>query len=573
MRTSNNSSQLRQYDTVAKCVLYITILSASRLIAATNYDDIEASLARMNRPWMSYQHRLTLDEYKATLVYWESRHKDILKVEKRGMSVDGLPIYLLRITAPEISDDDKQVALITALHGGPERSGSTTALHIAEWLLGNSPEAVETRRKQIVLIMPIPNPHAFFVMDQFGNGQGIDPYGSATTDNSSGKRGWNAGVKLWDLSTLAFNVPEKAPEIVAVKSVVDEYQPELHTDLHGVGLQEFPVAQLSDRRIPNGIIMVENSGMAYSNIALRPWDPRVLEVISAAAREKGYGTDRPEADAQRLFFSPAYDVLKEKYWNGGASFYTAHYGYAKHHTMIAASEIAWEESGLVRTRALLGIGNGTWLDERVPGYPVNRVAVFPNHFVTSFGQNASARRRSRVELWSKQGGFSLGQLYPSIEGMDTFVCAVNSDGASKLDSNLQLFLEKLQGVPYVKAETIVKICNAIPAFIKLAFSSRGIDTAEANTSISNGIGFRLRLSYLKPELLDVRVNGHLLQQSAIDGYECWYADGYTQVQINVPPEKARDLDLFIITCVYKPDVQRAYGWKPPQQVLERLTRK
>jgi len=29
-------------------------------------------------------------------------------------------------------------------------------------------------------------------------------------------------------------------------------------------------------------------------------------------------------------------------------------------------------------------------------------------------------------------------------------------------------------------------------------------------------------------------------------------------------------DLFVVTCAYKPDVQRRYGWSPPPEVLERL---
>ena len=68
-------------------------------------------------------------------------------------------------------DEDKQVALVTALHGGPERSGTTTALRLIEWLMGDSDLAKETRRKQIVLVIPIANPYAFFTTDRFGNKQ------------------------------------------------------------------------------------------------------------------------------------------------------------------------------------------------------------------------------------------------------------------------------------------------------------------------------------------------------------------------------------------------------------------
>jgi hypothetical protein len=88
--------------------------------------------------------------------------------------------------------------------------------------------------------------------------------------------------------------------------------------------------------------------------------------------------------------------------------------------------------------------------------------------------------------------------------------------------------------------------------------------------LQHGIGFRLRIPYRSPELLDVAVNGHTLAESATDGYQAWLADGYTQVQINVPPEKSRDADLFVVTCAYDGRERRNYGFTPPAAVLEKL---
>ncbi|HBL42560.1 MAG TPA: hypothetical protein DDZ90_04120, partial [Planctomycetaceae bacterium] len=55
-----------------------------------------------------------------------------------------------------------------------------------------------------------------------------------------------------------------------------------------------------------------------------------------------------------------------------------------------------------------------------------------------------------------------------------------------------------------------------------------------------------------------------------DGYLAWYGDGFTHVQINVPPEKSKASDLYLITCLYHPRETRTYGWKPPQSVMERI---
>src|SRR5688572_19497272 len=137
-----------------RCLLFA---ASAFVLGAAEPDDIDARLREMPRPWTQAIHRLTFAEYEATLRFWAERHPQLATLQTRGHSHDRLPIYLLKITDSAIADEDKQVCLVTALHGGPERSGSTTALRLAEWLLGDSAEAAETRRKQIVLLMPIPN--------------------------------------------------------------------------------------------------------------------------------------------------------------------------------------------------------------------------------------------------------------------------------------------------------------------------------------------------------------------------------------------------------------------------------
>lgn len=517
-------------------------------------DDIDANLARVPRPWVKKMHQLTFAEYEATLKYWAARYPGLVTLERRGESHDGMGVYLLKITDVTVSDEDKQVCLVTALHGGAERSGTTSTLHLIEWLLGNSVEAIETRRKQVVLFMPIPNPHAYFVRDRFGNAELIDTY--------------NAGRRWWDFKTLTLTDPQRTPEIAAVLSVIDEYQPEVHTDLHGVGMQEIPHDMQPDRRMPEGQMMFEVSGNAYSNSSLRPWDPRVTEIMVRAGQEAGYGSDRAEADAQRLFWGADYDVLSDRAWTGRPLFYTAHYGYAKYHTMITTTEVGWEESGVVRNRALIALGNKPWVDEIESGYPVNRVKAFIGNFITAYGRNASERRRSRVDLWEKQGHFAQAVIYPQFAGRATYVCATTPAGIAALDADFDKFLSNLGSLPGVNADMIGRFIKAGPE-LKLGIMPPANRNALAEP-IRHGIGFRLRIPYRNPEMLDIRVNGHLLQPSAVDGYQCWWADGYTQLQVNLSPEKAKAADLFVVTCAYRPDVERNYGWTPPAEVLKQL---
>ncbi|MFG0331832.1 MAG: M14 family zinc carboxypeptidase [Maioricimonas sp. JB049] len=500
-------------------------------------------------------HRITLEGYEATLAYWGEQHAEILKVERVGKSAAGLGIHLLKITDPHVDDELKQVALVTALHGGPERSGTTTILHFIEWLLGDTEEARETRKKQIVLLMPINHPEAFFLTDRFRNAENIDPY-------------TGGGPSHWDLQRLEYKTPEKAPEVMAVLNVIDRWQPDVHADMHGTGLQEYPLENLGDRTRYQGQIMFEVTGSAYSNFALRPWDWRVTEAIVRAGEEAGFPSDRFEADAQRSFHGPVMGPIADRTWSGQPNFYTAQYGYAKYHTMVSAFEIAWEQSGVARLRGLLRIGNNRWQNEPHEGYPVDRVTSYAGHFVTAYGATAAARRRSRVELWQKQGSFSQAMLYPQTDGRDTYFVATSAEAASLLNRDIDQFLAGVSQREENDSAAIQKFVRSGPEVL-LAISKARHPVAEPEP-IEHGIGFRLRLPYRDPAIESVQLNGRPLPQDTTYGWQSWRANGYTQVQVVLPPDVAARHDLFMIICEYTPDEARPIGWKPPQAVLDRL---
>ena len=211
--------------------------------------------------------------------------------------------FLVRITDPSVSDDDKQILLVTGMHSGAERSGAAAVLHFMEWVLSDSPDAAETRRKQIVLLMPIVNPWGFFTTESNANSQGIDPY--------SGQRG-----KAWDIEKLTVREPDKAPEIMAYKSVVD-------------GIQA---------RCPRGpawrLALVERA--AYHRVCRR----RLLQFLPPSvglAHHRGH--DRRGAQGRRRHliaarptrngcsWGPDMTPLADRLWLGRPFFYTATYGY------------------------------------------------------------------------------------------------------------------------------------------------------------------------------------------------------------------------------------------------------
>ena len=213
--------------------LWITIAAIlmSPASQAQEASDLQQKLARLPQPWQEKLHRLTLKEYTETLKYWEETFPDRVQVDRIGVTLEGIPLPMLKITDQKSDDKLKQVCLVTALHGGPERSGSTAVLHFIEWALSDDPEAVKTRENQLLLIIPIINPYAYFETDRFGNSQKIDPYTGGGTAN-------------WDLKTFEFKHPEKAPEVMAVLSVIDQFRPDVHVDVHGTGLQEYAPDQL-----------------------------------------------------------------------------------------------------------------------------------------------------------------------------------------------------------------------------------------------------------------------------------------------------------------------------------------
>jgi len=539
---------------LALCLLCLLTWQPPQL-KAQEAPTLEQKLAGLPQPWQEKLHRLTLKEYTETLKYWEETHPDLVQVDRIGVTLEGIPLPMLKITDSKTDLKQKQICLVTALHGGPERSGTTAVMHFVEWMLSDDPEAVRTRQNQLLLIIPIINPYAYFETDRFGNSQKIDPYTGGGTAN-------------WDLKTLQFKLPEKSPEVMAILSVVDQFKPDVHVDVHGTGLQEYSPEQLGSRERYRGQTMFEVTGSAYSNMSLRPWDWRITEAINQAGEAAGYGYDRFEADAQRLFWGTSLTAISNRLWLGRPQFYTAHYGYAHYHTMLMAFEVGWEQSGLARLKGLMQIGNQRWDEDYHPGYPVNRVNSYIGHFVSAWGPTAQARRQSRVELWKQQPRFSQAVLYPQTAGRETYFVATSQKAAELLSADITELLDNIKDVPGIDQSSLKSIINAGPE-IKIAVS-KGRAPEPEEPPIQQGISFQLRLPYQRPELVDIRLNGHLLEKSETDGYVSWPGAGFTHVQINVPPEKSSKTELYLVTCLYHPRETRTYGWKPPASVLDRI---
>lgn len=480
--------------------------------------------------WPSYE------RICAQLSAWASEHPDVMRLEELGCTAEGRPLLAAHITDPEADPAQKEHVLFTANHAGQERTAATGILMVMRWLLSDDALAQEVRRRQVVCCMPVGNPDGYERGGTTRNTHGLSPCNDWTLEGPKD--------------------PANHPEAVAVQQLIDRYQPEVHSDFHGLDLS-FP-----------GYIAVENSGASYGNYALRPYHPRIMREMDAAAEAEGFPSDRGEIDAERLFYGEPYAAISEKFWLGRAQVFAGTYAYVHYHTLPLHSEVYWERSGLLKHKRLLEMGHETWPGEIYPGYPT-RVALWSNFdLLTAYGETAAQRRASRVELWSKQSQISLGFINPEVEGIKFVICATTPQARQRwlADTSTKAFAQRLRDDPGpLEAAPILDCLGNRPegpgqwgAQPNIAFDKPAprIDPAPP---IEHGLSLRLRLAYPDAKIEDLRLNGEPIQESHTDGCVVYTARAFTHIQVNIPPERTKREDFFVVTCRYDPGVKRTQG--------------
>ena len=191
------------------------------------------------------------------------------------------------------------------------------------------------------------------------------------------------------------------------------------------------------------------------------------------------------------------------------------------------------------------------------------------HKVVAYGASAAARRASRVELWTKRQQLSLGLVNPQKEGLAVCVCATSPHAAAALgDTTLNAFLEHLEQRIGGEAARIRQLFCDYPEGAGQwgsepnLFLEGSAQASRPRGPIENGIGIQIRIPYPRAQALDVLLNGAPVERSEQDGYTTWNARGFVYVQVNIPPERTRRDDLFVVTCRYSPGESRPQGWRP-----------
>jgi len=493
---------------------HLKIGSAHRILHARDYGSVSPT-------WPSYK------KVQSRLEQWQHRHPTLVKLNTMGNTAQGRPILAVTLTDQSVPAETKEHVVMTAQHAGAEHSGATTVLSTMSWLLSTDPLAREILKRQIVVCVPVVNPDGY-EGGMHLNSLKIDPHYAWTID----------GPKE----------PDKTPEAVAIQKLVDQYQPEVLTDLHGHEMTF------------GSYFMVDSSSSDYRS--------EISRLLDESALAGGYPADSSQ-DVERMRGNPdKLRIMREKLGKEeGSSVDPGTYSYNRYHTIRIMTHTSWERGGLLRHQRLFQIGNEVWPGEYYPGYPTRVAMKNYIHMVTAYGQTAAQRRRSRVELWNKQAQIMHGWIKPPTVGMMLCVCATSPTTAERwlTDKTLRGLQANLKQHPRVNTESLQRVLKGYPDGPgewgpQAEFYLEG-GTAKVGESspIEHGLSLRLRLPFAKARVTDLRMNGHSVPRSETDGFCTWVARGFSHVQINIPPARSKSEDFFFLSCEYDPGEERAHG--------------
>lgn len=145
---------------------------------------------------------------------------DTLALSQVGESLEGRPLY-----NATVGDGDRKLMIVTQQHGD-EPTGTEASMLLLEWLSGDSETAQALRDDITVSVMPRVNPDGFERWEQLVAGE-------AELEDTIDPRRNSADVDLnrtWDSSEVID--PETIPEAMAVRQVLEAFDPELVLDYH-----------------------------------------------------------------------------------------------------------------------------------------------------------------------------------------------------------------------------------------------------------------------------------------------------------------------------------------------------
>lgn len=474
------------------------------------------------RKKFTLRHSIPVDEIERSMQRWIAqapRFTELFSIGKSGAH----DIYCAKMTDPSIPDDEKEIAIVTAQHTGMEISGMNAVFGAGNLLSNLGEDALEILRKQIILLVPCPNPYTYALQDpsfQFRNAAGVCEYAHAF--------GWQGVVN-----------PDKTPAARALQTLIDTWRPEAFFDNHGVWYQDQ--------------IMLESDGNVSFSNTNRFHDHRFALQIEQQIEQSGY-TAFDEGDSQALPFSGEISLdpeHKRKFQSGSEGIVAQGYAYLNYHTLVGSSEVSWEESGTLRIMKCLQLGSSVWDGEISPGYPVRTVlAPIGLNALKVGGSNAAQRRNSRVELWNNLHRLSTGIMHPEMPGLSCLIVATSGAKCRRI----------FAGHQRMSMDTVMD-----------RLDTEGMDTTSMRRQLDNhwdgvyaainlqdqdelrlqyGLTLRIGLPYPNAVPTEVLLNGQVLPPDPLNGWTLICHRSKVDVDIHVPPQ---DTDFYIAMVRYTHD--------------------
>ncbi|MBQ9788874.1 MAG: hypothetical protein IJW31_04690 [Lentisphaeria bacterium] len=560
-----------------KRITVILLAFFAIICMGSEVESVRRNLAAMPRPWKNpnynpapadeaYPHTdrsryasshfaVNWQIYEAAVRYFSEKYSHV-KLETLGYTLEKDPLYCLTVTNFAVPDSEKFKVLVYSAHGGQERNGVHGCLAVLDFL---SSEAAEKWRDKFEFkIIPT-----------------LNPYGAFRTQSS--KNSSNRAIKeefSWDIKSLTLINPETVPELVVFKKVIDEMKPELLIDCHGFPV-EYP-----------GQIMTQCLMGSCGNHALRTWSQSLMNSMLQVANAEG-GTVFPyeEEELQRLASAGDQRKYHARYYrHSWDRFESSIYAYLKCHSMIILPEIGYDE---LPVECIKGLFNFT--DNLHPrfhgGLPVDNIFTsWGGIMVQSYGVKPGERRASRVDLWRKNPGIQIWQLNPQSTYHAGYAVAFGKKGITEFFGSAEPshILKVNVGKTFSERSDSNDFCwSAIGEFIKVGPGRHFTNANLIDTNFKNlvqiappqhGITLASDIPIAQKhnvKMLDVRLNGYPLQESAEDGYELIKHEAGHRLFINVPAEKAKKLHLFVVTYAYDSDAVIKWTWQVNKEIREK----
>ena len=453
---------------------------------------------------------LPVEAFPAYMNDWCKKKPGYVTVSSIGKS-GGYDILKAVFTDPHVSDEDKQIVLLTAQHS-MELSGVTSLLSVGNYLVSDASDACEMLQKLIIVMIPCSNPYSYSKQDpayQFKNEAGICEYFA------------------FDYNGVSFDA-ETAPAAHAIQQTLDFYKPDLMLDVHGVYYQNQMV--------------VESMGMS-GNPTQRFYNEEFVRQVQQAGTDAGYSMkdyDTLEVLPQTYQGCKDADINSHFRMCGDRAAQGAVYAYLHYHTLGGALETGWEGSTVPRIIEALRIGCRVWDGEYYAGYPTRTVvAPLTHNSLRAYGNTAAQRRKSRVELWKYRGKIGFGIGHPEMPGLTSAIICTEPRAAGSIVTDYALMNDAISKMAQrydIDAERMLKILDE--HYPQHMSCQMGADPdVDGVLKIEHGMTVRMALPFADARNFTVLYNGYEKQEDELDGYTVTKHANWVYIDLHIPADK------------------------------------